>query len=129
MRLIWITGYTFAEYLEFIVCIFRQNVISSTFNQLWFKLHQIIWAVLLLFFKVYYIFSFVFIFSHLWQALITCVIVNVWLVIHFSERWKLSMKEFYCYILQDLQLNSLTGSSPCLENFTKYIHTSWFVFA
>lgn len=74
----------------------NKNVTINTFNQLWSKLHQFILALQLLYLK--FIIVFLFLFSDLWQEFIISLIVNVWLFIHLSELWKLSIKDVYYYI-------------------------------
>lgn len=68
-----ITGYTFVAYREFSVCRFRQKCILSTFNHLWTILHQLNWAILLLFLKFLY---FLFIFSFTNRKHLSCLTVN-----------------------------------------------------
>lgn len=97
-----------------------KNVILNTLNQLWLKFYQTTWAVLMLFINFNCIFSFVFIFSHFLQAFIISLIVNVWLLIHLSELWKLSIKGVYCYIFHEY--------IPSIFNYIRFLvllHALW----
>lgn len=120
MPLVWITGFSFVGYLEFIVCTFRQNVTLSTINLLWLKSIKLFGHYYCYFLSLFYFFV---CFHFQSQAIIICLIVNVWLFTHWSELLKLSMKDIYRYIFQihikHLQFISFTGSSPCLESYIK----------